>query len=368
MTVKFNDLNKQWLAIKEKTLEGLDKLFERSNFILGEQVKSFETNFSNYVGTKYAVGVSNGTDALKLSAQSLDLKGKICFVIPANTYVASLFGPEQAYPEADFKLIDCDSHHQMDTDLLSEFLMKNRTNYDHVVLVPVHLYGYTCDMDKMMELKSKYNCLMIEDSSQSHGATWKDQPTGSFGEVSAFSLYPGKNLGAAGDAGVITTNDEKIYQRLLRLRNLGSVKKYVHEIKGSNHRMDTLQAIILDEKLKYIEGWNESRRLVVSKFEEKINNDKVTLPTTPKHCKPVHHIYPVLVDDRKEFTDHLDQCEIQWGLHYPICIEEMDPYKDIVEKSNARSLTFSKKMVSLPIHPFMSDEEIDYLCDKINEF
>ena len=199
---------------------------------------------------------------------------------------------------------------------------------------------------------------------QPHDATWKDQPTGSFGEVSA-GLYPGKNL--VPQLRFITTNDEKFIKDFSGYVIWDQLKSIARN-KRSNHRMDTLQAIILDEKLKYIEGWNESRRLVVSKFEEKIKNDKVTLPTTPKHCKPVHHIYPVLVDDRKEFTDHLDQCEIQWGLHYPICIEEMDPYKDIVEKSNDRSLTFSKKKFSLPIHPFMSDEEIDYFCDKINEF
>jgi dTDP-4-amino-4,6-dideoxygalactose transaminase len=207
----------------------------------------------------------------------------------------------------------------------------------------------------------------LEDASQAHGARWRNQPVGSFGTVSAFSLYPGKNLGAAGDAGIVTTNSEDIYKRLLMLRNLGSIEKYKHVIRGGNHRLDTIQAIVLKEKIKYLEKWNQSRRSIVEKYERLIENPYIILPKNPANCLPVHHVYPVRVEDRTEFTEHLDEYGIQWGMHYSICIEEMGMYSHL-SKPNERALKYSKEMVSLPIHPFMTSGEIDYLCDILNKY
>ena len=367
MKVNFNDLNAQWQVIKEPAMAGLEKLFERSNFILGEEVSQFETQFAEYVGSKYAVGVSNGTDALKLSAQAFDLQGKTCFVMPALTYVATLGGVEQAYPNADYNLIDCDDYFQIDCDLLSEYVRENRSLYDNMIIVPVHLYGYACNMTKICEIANEHNCIILEDSSQAHGTRWNDKAVGSFGNVSAFSLYPGKNLGAAGDAGIITTDDEKIYERLLMLRNLGSRKKHIHEIRGGNHRLDTMQANKKKKKLKHIEEWNEMRRKVVAKYEELMTNKSVTLPKTPSNCLPTHHVYPVLVKDRNKFTAHLDEHNVQWGMHYCVCMEEMPMYKHL-SKPNEDAINKSNHMVSLPIHPFMSNEEVEYLSNVINAY
>lgn len=368
MRVNFNDLASQWSLVKEDCMRDFEDLFSRSNFILGDYVKKFEDSFASFIGCRYAIGVSNGTDALKLSAQALQLSGKSLFLIPANTYVATIMGIEQAYPDADYKLIDCDEFHQMDVKLLETKLSEEARFYDNIVIVPVHLYGYTVNMDEVMRLADQHSCIVLEDSSQAHGATWKHGKAGSYGKVSAFSLYPGKNLGAAGDAGIITTDDEEIYNRLVKLRNLGSSKKYIHEVRGSNHRLDTLQAIVLNHKLPLLQSWNEDRRKVVTKYESLIKNPLVTLPETPPHCSPVHHVYPVLVNDRDRFVKHLDDNGIQSGIHYPIIISEMPMYSDLPYKSDARAYYYSKRMVSLPIHPFMSDEEVNYLCKVINEY
>ena len=368
MRVCFNNLNAQWELIKHNSLKQIDKLFENSDFILGGAVSDFEEDFATYIGCRYSVGVSNGTDALKLSASALNLKGRTGVIIPANTFVATILGLEQGFGNADFILTDCDDYHQMDISKLISLVSEARSDYDNLVIVPVHLYGYSCNMEAIQDIATEYDCIILEDASQSHGALFKQCKTGSFGKVSAFSLYPGKNLGGAGDAGVITTNDTDIYNRLKNLRNLGSDKKYIHTEKGYNHRLDTIQAIILKEKLKHLDYWNESRRKIVSHYEAAIDNSFVKLPLNPDNCTPVHHVYPVLVENREKFQNHLDSYNIQHGIHYPILIEKMPMYKDLKGQPNSKALSFSHQMVSLPIHPFMDIEEVEYMCHSINQY
>tara|TARA_R100000388_G_scaffold89212_1_gene69889 strand:+ start:681 stop:1790 length:1110 start_codon:yes stop_codon:yes gene_type:complete len=367
MKIPFNDLQSQWNLIKEDCYNDFDLLFDKSNFILGSWVKEFEDKFAEYVNCKYAVGVSNGTDAITLASRALSLKGKTLTIIPANTYVATILGMEQGLICTDVKLIDCDMYHQMDISLLKECLMENSHKYDNIVIVPVHLYGYTCDMTNIMKLSEEYNCIVLEDASQAHGAKHKGQTVGCFGKVSAFSLYPGKNLGAAGDAGIVTTNDEQIYNKLLSLRNIGSIKKYEHNIKGYNHRLDTIQAIILNHKMKYIENWNTDRRRIIKSIVAKVENKNIKLPLCPEDCIPVHHIFPVIVNDRSKFQQYLNDHNIQHGIHYPILIEQMPMYKHL-SNNNQVAIKFSGSMVSLPIHPFMSDEEINYLSKILNNY
>lgn len=367
MNIEFNNLKAQWDAVKVDCLNDINSLFEQSHFILGNQVNEFEKKFAEFIGCKYAVGVSNGTDAIKLAAQSLDLKGRILFIIPSNTFVATIFGAEQAYPNADFEMIDCNEYYQLDMDLLEKRLSQVHHNYDNIVVIPVHLYGYTVDIDRLKEVCLKYNSLILEDSSQSHGAEYKGLKTGSFGDVAAFSLYPGKNLGAAGDAGIITTNNIDIYNRLIKLRNLGSSEKYIHTIKGSNHRLDTIQAIILKHKLEFLNQWNQMRRDVVHIFESEINNPLIIKPKTPDNCLPVHHIYPILVENREKFINYLTNKGIQSGIHYPVIISKMEMYLNNFS-IDQKAYEFSKKMVSIPIHPFLTQEEIYYICEQINKY
>lgn len=366
--IKFNDLGKQWEVISEKTLDRLNNLFNNSSYINGPDVKIFEENFANYIGTNYAIGVSNGTDAIKLSVEALELKGKVGVIIPANTFIATLLGVEMAIPHADFQLIDCDDYYQIDTNKLEDVLIGKRNKWDHCLILPVHLYGHSANILEIVKLSDKYNCTIIEDSSQAHGTLSEEGiKVGNYGLLSAFSLYPGKNLGAAGDAGIITTNDKNLYDKLKMLQNWGSRKKYYYDMKGYNNRLDSIQAIILDEKLKYLDEWNEHRNKVAKWYEEYITVN-IVKPKTANYCKyNTYHVYPILVQERDKFIKYLNGNDIQNVIHYPIPIEQTSIYS-YMGFNNEKTRYFSKRLVSLPIHPFMSEEEVQYVSKKINEY
>lgn len=372
MNVKFNNLSKQWDAIKDVALKEISELMENSSFILGSRVKEFEQNFANYIGCRYAVGVSNGTDAIKLSALALSTRFKFqktVYYIPNNTFIATYYGVNQADPKGFIELIDCDDYFQIDVDDLEssiELYHKEFGGEVNHVIVPVHLYGFMCDMDAIKSLSNRSNVFVLEDSSQAHGASFGGQKAGSFGDVSAFSLFPGKNLGAAGDAGIITTNNEGIYRELLKLRNLGSVEKYIHDPTGFNNRLDTIQAIILDNKLPFLDEWNSKRVSVAESYLSGITNELVSLPTHRTDVSPVYHIFPILTigDFRDKLKAHLDNLSVESLIHYPLTVSRHI-------KANIyspKSIRYADRLLSLPIHPFISSEEISYVCDAVNSF
>lgn len=370
MKIKFNDLQSQWSQISEKTLPSIVNVLENGNFILGNQVNEFETNFKKWNGNKYAIGVANGTDALIISVSSLNLTGNTMFYIPANTYIATLLGVIlSTNKDFKYKLIDCDKYYQLDVSKLEENIINNLNDYDNHIVIPVHLYGACCDMKKIMELKYKYNLTIIEDCSQSHGTvTSENKKVGTYGDVSAFSLYPGKNLGAAGDAGIIVTDNEEIYKKCLMIRNLGSIEKYKHDIIGRNSRLDTIQSVILNEKLKYIDIWNEKRNYVANQYNDKIKNIHISLNEVPNYCQyHTYHIFTILTKHRNEFINYMGRNNIPCLIHYPIPIERTLAFYD-ENLSNDNTLRFSNQLVSLPIHPFLTDDEINYICDTINNF
>jgi len=370
MNIKFNDLSAQWEKISEEVLPEILNVLETGNFILGNQVSIFENNFKNWNGNKFAVGVANGTDALMISVSALSLIGTTIFYIPSNTYIATLLGVVlSTNKDFVYKLIDCDEYYQIDTVILENELSKDYGNYDNYVVMPVHLYGVSCNMKHIIELRNKYGFKIIEDCSQAHGTiTEENKKVGTYGDVAAFSLYPGKNLGAAGDAGIIVTDNEDIYKNCLKLRNLGSIKKYEHEIIGWNSRLDTLQSVILNGKLKYMDEWNKKRNYVAEKFIKGIKNNLIKLPTTPRYCGyNTYHIFPILCDDREKLMNYLSTKNIPSIIHYPIPIESTEAFKNNNFKSE-NTIKFSKLLVSLPIHPFMTDEEIDYIIMSLNDF
>jgi dTDP-4-amino-4,6-dideoxygalactose transaminase len=370
MNIKFNDLSSQWKVISETALPEVLVVLETGNFILGKQVSDFEENFKNWNGNKFAVGVANGTDALMISVSSLSLVGKTIFYIPSNTYIATLLGVVlSTNKEYDYKLIDCDEYFQIDTNILESELSNDFGKYKNYVVMPVHLYGVSCNMKRIMELKNKYNFKIIEDCSQAHGTiTDENKKVGTYGDVSAFSLYPGKNLGAAGDAGIIVTDDENIYKNCLKLRNLGSIEKYNHEVVGWNSRLDTIQSVILNQKLKFMDIWNDKRNYVAKKFIDGVKNKFIKMPETPKYCNyNTYHIFPILCDERENLMDYLLSKKIPSIIHYPIPIELSGAFKD--KKFNSKNtIKYSNTLVSLPIHPFMTDNEIDYIIDSLNNF
>lgn len=371
LNIQFNDLNAQWQCIKGSAQIRIDQLFAKSCYIGGPDIAVLEENYAKWNKTNFAIGCSNGTDAIVLALKALDLKGSIGIFLPANTYIATLIAAESAYPNASFHLIDCDDYFQIDCALLAASLDENRSKYEHAIIIPVHLYGHTVDIKSVQNLAKKSDCIIIEDASQAHGALGEDGiQVGSFGLASAFSLYPGKNLGAAGDAGIITTNSEALNKKIRTLRNLGSAEKYKHEVKGPNNRMDTFQAIIVDEKLKYLDQWNDARNAVVNQYNEKLKNDLVILPKQAPYCeKHVYHIYCVRIQDnlRDEFQAYLAEHKITTVIHYPIPMECSGAYS-YLNVNNKNTRKWANEIISLPIHPFLKEEEIDYICNTINNW
>ncbi len=371
MDIMFNNLSKQWDVIKDDITPRLDALFKKSDFIGGKAVGEFEENFAHYCGTKYAVGVSNGTDALKLSLAAFESKSPCGVIIPANTFVATAlpitYLSDITY---DLILIDCDEYYQIDVELLESYLKKNRKRWKSCVIIPVHLYGHPSNMKRILEIAEGYNCFILEDSSQAHGAMVLNKKVGGIGDISAFSLYPGKNLGAAGDAGVITTNNEELYEKTKSLRNYGSSVKYHYDYKGWNNRLDTIQAIIVDEKLKHLDKWNDMRIERAKKYDKLLedNSEVITPKTAPYIKKQIYHIYAIRVKERDSLQTYLNKNNVPNIIHYPIPIEKTKPFKHLEHFDNKRTKQYANELISLPMHPFLLDEEIEYIATKINAF
>ena len=376
MKILFNNLNAQWLAIKDQAMPEIEKLLETSQFILGPQVKRFEEAFAGFCSCDHGIGVSNGTDAIKIASKALELDDSPRVFMPANTFVATWLAARDAYPNGRITMVDIDNHGQMDTKKLEQHIKKYRDQGGKDCLViAVHMYGCCDAIDEISRIANNYNyrdglyrCALLEDASQAHGAK-SPQGTlaGSVGEIAAFSLYPGKNLGAAGDAGMITTNNEKLAEKCRMLRNYGSRKKYIHEEIGYNNRLDSIQAIILYWKLKQLDEWNKARSQIAQKIKSKINNKNIQwmLGDNPNQ---VYHIMPVLLnsENRSVFMQFLGDHSIECGIHYPVPIHKMPFFLE--DKKLSRTEDYANRMVSLPIHPFMKEEEVKYVCDTLNTY
>ena len=374
--IKFNNLNAQWLAIKDQAMPEIEELFASSQYILGPQVKRFEDSFAEYSRCEYGIGISNGTDAIKIAAKALELEGHIQVFMPANTFVATWLAIKEAYPNSTVNMVEIDKNGQMDTDKLDEQIGDCRyLGAKDCLIVPVHMFGCCDTIDEVSRISNKYNyrdglyrCPVLEDASQAHGAVSpKGSMAGSVGNIAAFSLYPGKNLGAAGDAGIITTNNQKLAEKCKILRNYGSKKKYIHEEIGYNHRLDSIQAIILYWKLKKLDEWNRARSEIAQKIKLKINNKKIQWILNDNQNQ-VYHIMPILLksENRRVFMEFLNDNSIECGIHYPVPVHKMPFF--LGDEELPMTEDYANRMVSLPIHPFLRDVEIDYLADCINKY
>jgi len=376
MTVKFNDLSAQWDVIKDDALPRINTMFEKSAFVNGPEVQKFEENFAKWNGNTHCIGVSSGLDALRVATQALGYTGHTHIYTQANTFIATVLGPDDGLNgNCTIHLIDHDEYFQLDTENLLNKLTTNTEEFcdDHHLIIPVHLYGHSCDMETIMEYAKSFGADVLEDCSQAHGAECNGKKVGTFGDISAFSCYPGKNLGAAGQAGVITTDDDILAERCRILKEVGSVVKYKHDVKGGNYRLDPIQAIVLDEKLKHLDTWNENRRKAAEHYEL-INNAEIEVPlskSAPWCTAQVFHIFPLLVGDqsveREELMNYMQEQNVQVGIHYPICIEETGAYGDLgVKMHNPNTRRNADRLVSLPIHPFMSTEECNKVVQVLN--
>jgi dTDP-4-amino-4,6-dideoxygalactose transaminase len=372
--VTFKPLEKE---LDSELRSAFDRVYTRSWYIEGEEDKAFEEAFAAYCGTKYAVGCGNGLDSLMLSLKALDIKEGDEVIVPSNTFIATALavtytGATPVFVEPNINTFDIDP-----TKIEAAITSKTRA------IMPVHLYGQPCDMDPILAIAKKYNLYIVEDCAQAHGAMYKGKRIGSFGTAAGFSFYPGKNLGALGDAGAVTTNSKELADKVRALGNYGSDYKYHHIYKGNNSRLDELQAAFLAAKLPSLDKVNENRRITAKKYLEGINNPNVVLPYVPDYAEPVWHIFGIRVktDEEKNGTRELGSgrnslekwlnvCGVATNKHYPIpmhlqkCYEKMGFHKGsfpIAEEISATEL-------SIPMYYGMSDEDIQFVIDKINEW
>jgi len=352
---------------KELEFEILDKfkeVYQKNWFIQGEEVKKFEEEFAQFCNAKYCIGCGNGLDALYLILRAYDIGEGDEVIVPSNTYIAtalavSYTGAKPIFVEPDLLTYN-----------INPALIEQAITTKTKAIMAVHLYGQPADMDNINSIAKKHNLKVIEDSAQSHGALYKDKKVGSLGDASGFSFYPGKNLGALGDGGAIVTNDKEIADKVRAIANYGSDKKYHHIYKGTNSRLDEVQAAFLRIKLRNLERWNEERRKIAQKYIDGINNPKIIKSVEVDYAKHVWHIFAVRTEKRNEFEKYLSDNGIGTTTHYPTPMHMQEAYKDlnITEGSLPIAEEISKEVISLPMWYGMNNEEINYIIEKVNNW
>ncbi len=359
--VTFKPLEKE---IDQDLRDAFERVYQRSWYIEGEEDKAFEAAFAKYCNVSYCVGVGNGLDALMLALKALNIGAGDEVIVPSNTYIATALavtyvGALPVFAEPDIRTFNINPAG-------IEALITDRTK----AIMPVHLYGQPCDMDPIMEIAKAHHLYVIEDCAQAHGALYKGQKIGSFGDVAGFSFYPGKNLGALGDAGATVTNDPAIAEKVRALGNYGSDYKYHHIYKGNNSRLDELQAAFLTAKLECLEKVNENRRKTAQKYLEGMKNPEVVLPYVNPDTVPVWHIFGVRCARRNELEKHLAERGIGTNKHYPIPMHLQECYRDLGFGKGAYPIAeeISETELSLPMYYGMTDEEISRVIDAVNQF
>ena len=363
--VKFVDLNRQYQSIKTEVDAAMQKVLDKGDYILGGAVKEFEENFAKFCNTKYAVGVDNGTTALELALKTLNVGPGDEVITVANTFIATTLAISAV--GATVVLVDA----YPDTQLIDVSKIVAAITKKTKAIMPVHLFGQTADMDAIMEIAKKNNLFVVEDCSQAHGAKHNGKICGTFGDINCFSLYPGKNLGAYGDAGILVTNNEDHYKKLMMMRNYGSTVKYYHDFLGKNARLDTLQAAVLNVKLRHLDKWNAKRNENVAKYNELLKGvGDLILPTTRSYNYAVHHLYVVQTKRRDELQQYLNSKGVQCVIHYPIPVHLQKAYSDLNKPVGSFPITESlaKNILSLPMHPDLTQDDIDYVVATVKEF
>ncbi len=361
-------LNLQLVNSKyEKELkEACSRVIDSGWYIMGNELKTFEANFANYCGSSYCIGVANGLDALTLTLRAWKEMGRLNdgdeVLVPSNTYIASIL----SITEND--LIPVLVEPDPDTFNITIKGVMGKVSEKTKAILPVHLYGQISPMDELMEYANKHDLLVLEDCAQAHGASILEKKAGSFGHAGAFSFYPGKNLGALGDAGAITTNDEDFYKVVLALRNYGSHEKYLNKYKGVNSRLDEIQAAILNVKLAYLDDETLRRREIATAYKENINNPLIKTPYISDTQQHVWHLFVVKTEYRKELSVYLSEHGVQSLIHYPIPPHQQNAYAEWNELEFPISELLHDQVISLPISPVMTDDEVNYVIKMINNF
>jgi dTDP-4-amino-4,6-dideoxygalactose transaminase len=387
--IPFLDLVTPHQELEAELLDVVKKAFANAGFIGGPMVENFEKEFAGFCGAKYCVGVNSGTDALRFALMAAGVKsGEIIVTVP-HTFIATTEAITQAGAQIAFVDID-EQTYTMDPAKLREYLetrcewdsksgelIERNSNRRVAGIVPVHLYGQTADMDPILELAAKYNLFVIEDACQAHGAEYFSKKenawrcAGSMGKAAAFSFYPGKNLGACGEAGAVTTNDEALAARMKMIRDHGQAKKHYHDMEGYNGRLDSIQAGWLSVKLRHLAKWNELRRSHAYRYHELLAEakDAIVTPVEPSWTKSVYHLYVVRVQDREALQALLSEAGIGTGIHYPIPLHLQNAYQHLSYKKGDFPVTerVATEIVSLPMFPQMSQEQVAKVAKRLKE-
>lgn len=360
--IKFLDLKKINNRYREEIASRIKDILDKGWYLQGEENENFTKNFANFCGTKFALGVANGLDALNLIIKAYGFGNGDEIIVPANTYIATILAisengciPILVEPDIKTYNINPDS------------IEKKITTKTKAIMV-VHLYGQAVQMEKIWKIAKKYNLKIIEDSAQAHGAIYQENRTGNLGDASGFSFYPGKNLGCIGDGGAVTTNDEELFNKIKAIANYGSDRKYHHIYKGVNSRLDEIQAAVLDIKLKHLDSDNNKRREISKYYRENIKNSKIILPETYDEKSHVWHIFAVRTQNRDEFQKYLTEKGIQTIIHYPTPPHKQGAYKEWNNLSFPITEEIHNTILSLPISPVMTDSEIEKVVEVVNEF
>ncbi len=358
--IPFNNFKEEYSSQKKEIDQAVQRVLESGWFILGNETKLFEEEFAKYIGTKYCVGVASGTEAIALSLMAIGIKAGDQVITTNMTAFPTITGIMQAGAVP----VVVDIHENSALIKVSE--IENKITAKTKAILPVHIYGQSCDMDEIKQIGIKYNIEIIEDCAQSTGTTYKENKTGTFGSCAAFSFYPTKNLGAYGDAGAITTNNKDYYEKLLKLRNYGQGKRYYHDEKGINSRIDELQAAILRSKLKFIDIRNNRRREIAKIYKSELKNIKFIYENP--YGKSNYHLFPIKIQDRNLFSDYLNKKGIANLIHYPIPINKQKAFVGQKTEKFTNTEKFTKEILSIPIYPELSEKEINYIIETINEF
>jgi len=386
-SIPFLDLVTPHVELEKELTEVFQKALRTAGFIGGPMVEEFEKAFASFCDVKYAVGVNSGTDALRFALMASGVKqGDVVLTVP-NTFIATTEAISQAGALPEFVDID-ERTYNLDPAKLAEYLEKQctideagkliscRSGRPVTAVVPVHLYGQMADMDAILELAERYRLIVVEDACQAHGAEYFSRKhncwmkAGSMGRAAAFSFYPGKNLGACGEAGAATTNDATIAKTMKMIRDHGQAQKYYHDMEGYNGRLDAIQAGLLHVKLQHLAKWNAQRRERAAEYNRLLQSVEVILPFEPQNSHAIYHLYVVRTADREAFMEHLKQAGIGTGIHYPIPLHLQKAYADMGYKKGDFPITekVSAEIVSLPMFPQLTIDQQARVAQKIANF
>jgi dTDP-4-amino-4,6-dideoxygalactose transaminase len=361
--IPFVDLKTQFEKHRDEFMQGIEQVLQTTAFILGPEVSRFEKEFAGFIGSRFAVGVASGTDALHLAVRAAGIGPGDEVITVTNTFYATTAAIELA--NARPVLVDCDP----DTYLIDVAALEQAITPRTRAIIPVHLYGQMAPMEHINAFAAKHGLIVIEDACQAHGARYKGQGAGTLGAAAAFSFYPGKNLGAFGDGGAVTTDNEELYNKLLALRNYGSPQKYQHPVFGTNSRLDGVQAAVLLVKLRYIEEWNRARARAADRYIKNLaGTSGIKLPVSAEHSTHVYHLFVVQVPDRRdEILKAMAEKQIYCGIHYPIPLHLQEAYAYLGYQADDFPVAeaAAQRILSLPMFPEITDSQVDRVCEEL---